>query len=100
ASDGFGLLAGLDPDDVEAVEVAHSLNSARKDLSMISVPWMTKVSSVEKEDQGEVSIRDLVNELADLFVIDDDHGGIFRHKRRDPGIVEISWTSPLRHRRS
>src|SRR5699024_12555032 len=82
----------------EAVEIPHRLHSARQDLPMIPVPRMTKVSPVEKQDESETAIRDFMDELADFLVIDDDHSGFLRHEGRDPGIIEISWTSPLRHR--
>src|SRR5699024_640544 len=97
-SDGIGLLLRLDSDDVEALEIAHRVESVGKNLAMMAVPRVTEVTAVEKQDETEMAIRDFVNELADLFVIDDDHCGFLRHECRDPGIVEIPWTSPLRHR--
>src|SRR5699024_10785276 len=99
-SDGIGLLYGLDSDEVEAVEIAHRFHSARQDLTVFPVPRMTEVCPVEKQDESEMAIRDFVDEFAGPLVIDDDHWGFLRHEGRDPCIVEISWTSPLRHRSS
>ncbi|WP_209323623.1 hypothetical protein [Brevibacterium renqingii] len=99
-SDGIGLLLGLDPDDVEAIEVAHRVCPVWQHLPVVSIPRVAEVSSMKEQDECEAPIRDLVDELTDLLVIDDDHGRFLRHKCRDPCIVEVTGAVPLRHGRS
>ena len=53
---------------------------------------------MEGQNEREIPIRDLVDELARLLVIDDDDSGFFVHYCLGPGVVEISRTSPFRDR--
>src|SRR5699024_1040147 len=90
-SDGFSLLPGLDSDDVEAVEIPHRVEPVWKNLPMGAVPRMAQVTAVEEQEETEMAIRDFVDELADLLVIDDDHGGRLRPNGRAAGTVEMYW---------